>query len=365
MDWERAGLLGGLGGTEREARRELLEYLHTNGCTVDDLREASEAGRLALLPLERLLRQGRKWSLDDCEHETGLSAEHLLRNHMVIGLPRPAPGDPVYGDDQLENLRVLAGLMEAGLSEEDLDDMGRVIGQSARRMAEAFIDSVSAALGRPEDTELDIALRYATLAEGLLPQVDRMVGGVVRLHLADVVRREAVGHVERVTGRAGGREVSVAFVDLAGFTALSDQVELEEVGAVAKRFEIHVGRLVEAPVRLVKVLGDGAMLVSDDPAVLLATVLAIVRGGAGSSLPPVHAGVARGTAVRSGGDWYGRTVNLASRLCGAAPDGTVLTTPELRETAAEGIRFTGAGRLRLRGFDAPVSVLEAVVESPS
>ena len=365
MDWERSGLLEGLDEPQRSARRALLEELHASGCDEEELREAAKADRLALLPLERLLGRERRWSLADCERETGLDPGYLLRNHTLLGLPRPDRETPVYGDDQLENLRVLAGLLEAGLSERDLDDMGRVLGQSARRMAEAFLDGVGTGLAEPGDTELDVAHRYEAIAAALLPQVDRMVGGVVRLHLADVVRREAVGHVERVTGRASGaREIAVAFVDLAGFTALSDRAGTEEAHAVATRFESFVGRHVEAPVQLVKVLGDGAMLVCAEPADLLESVLGLADGHDEADLPLVHAGVAVGTAVRSGGDWYGRTVNLAARLCGAAPAGEVLVTEELRTAAGGRAGFEDAGKLRLKGFDAPVQVLRAVAAQP-
>ncbi len=35
-------------------------------------------------------------------------------------------------------------------------------------------------------------------------------------------------------------------------------------------------------------------------------------------LPPVRVGVHSGSAVAHDGDWYGRAVNVASRLCSAA-----------------------------------------------
>ena len=87
-----AGLLDGLDEPQRTARRALLDELHASGCG---------------------------------ERETGLEPGYLLRNHTLLGLPRPDREAPVYGDDQLESLRVRAGLLEAGLSERDLDDMGR------------------------------------------------------------------------------------------------------------------------------------------------------------------------------------------------------------------------------------------------
>jgi class 3 adenylate cyclase len=57
--------------------------------------------------------------------------------------------------------------------------------------------------------------------------------------------------------------------------------------------------------------------------------------------PPVRVGVHHGTAVERGGDWFGDTVNVASRLCSAAGGGQVLVS----ERAAE-----QAGRLQRVGF---------------
>ncbi len=66
-----------------------------------------------------------------------------------------------------------------------------------------------------------------------------------------------------------------------------------------------------------------------------------------------------GPAVRSNGDWYGRTVNLAARLCGAAAGGTVLVTEELRAAAGDGFEFSEAPELTLKGIEGPVPVLLA------
>lgn len=150
----------------------------------------------------------------------------------------------------------------------------------------------------------------------------------------------------------------MVFADLAGFTALSDQTALEELGAVAGRFEALAGEVAVRPARLVKVLGDGAMYVGDAAAVL-ETVLALVAVAEQRGLPPVHAGIAWGPALRTAGDWYGRTVNLAARLCDVATPRTALVTHDLLEAAGElGAGHTERGPLRIRGLDEPAVVYE-------
>ncbi len=54
-DFEAEGLLEGLEGPARAARLELLERLEGEGVDPDELRAASREGRLALVPVERIL----------------------------------------------------------------------------------------------------------------------------------------------------------------------------------------------------------------------------------------------------------------------------------------------------------------------
>jgi adenylate cyclase len=251
-------------------------------------------------------------------------------------------------------------MLDLGIPEEDVHVMGRILGQSSHRTAQAVVDVVSRALVRPGDTEADLALRLADLAETMLPVLDRLTGAVLRLHLLDVVQREAVVRLEGDSGRlAGARDVTVAFADLAGFTALSDRLAIEELGRLAVRFEELVAAVAEPPVRLVKVLGDGAMFAADDAGALVAAQLELVAAAADEDLPPVHAGVAHGPALHSAGDWLGRTVNLASRLCAVAPPWTVLATHEVRAACGDALGWEEAGAYELRGIGEPVPALRA------
>jgi adenylate cyclase len=360
-EFAEAGLLDGLEGSERESRLRLLQRLDADGCTLEELRAASDAGRLALLPVERLLARRRRHTLSDGAFAAGLTVAFAERNHRSLGLPLPGPDEPVYDEDHIENLRTLGGMLDLGIPEEDMHLMGRVLGQSSHRTAQTWTDVVSRALLQPGDTEDDLALRLADLAEAMLPVLDRLTGAVLRLHLLDVVQREAVLQVERDTGLlAGSHEMTVAFADMAGFTALSERLAIESLGELAARWEALVTRVAEPPVRLVKVLGDGAMFAAEDTCALVEAQLELVSLAAVDELPPVHAGIAHGPALQSAGDWLGRTVNLAARLCAAAPHRTVLGTREVREACGDAVRWEDAGTYELRGIAEPVPALRAL-----
>jgi adenylate cyclase len=102
------------------------------------------------------------------------------------------------------------------------------------------------------------------------------------------------------------------------------------------------------------------MLHFRDPAGAVSAALAMVGQVPEAGLPPAHVGVAAGPVVVQGGDYFGRTVNLASRVAAQARAGQVLVTaPVAAATAGDGVRFTDLGDLELKGFSAPVRVLEA------
>jgi adenylate cyclase len=350
-------LLDGLEGGERAARQRLIRRLLDDGCTPEELRAAHEAGRLALLPVERLLAKRRRHSIRDGMRAAAMSEEFAVRNHRSIGLPLPDLDDPVYDDEQVENLKVLMMMRDAGLREDDVHLLGRILGQSSRRMAEVIVEVLTRGLARPGDTEADVALRLADFAAAMLPVVDRITGSVLRLHLLEVTQSETVLSLD---GEVSAPDVTVAFADLAGFTALSDEASIEELGRVAGRFEDLVTDVAEPPVRLVKVLGDGAMFVCAEPDPLVRSMLDLIDAAAAEgNLPPVHAGVAHGPALHSAGDWLGRTVNVAARLCAAAPPGAVIATRQVRAAAANGIVWEDAGAYDLRGISEPVPALRA------
>ena len=63
------------------------------------------------------------------------------------------------------------------------------------------------------------------------------------------------------------------------------------------------------------------MFVSPEPAPLVAVALALVDAVAGRGLPSLRAGIAVGPALLRAGDFYGHSVNLASRVTGVARPG--------------------------------------------
>jgi adenylate cyclase len=229
------------------------------------------------------------------------------------------------------------------------------------RIADASADLVGRSFLRPGDTERDVGLRYAAAAREMAPILSETLGHVLGLHLREHVKREVVDRASIAAGELpGSEEVAVAFADLVDFTKLGEHLPPEELGGVASRLATMASEIAEPPVRLVKTIGDAAMLVSPDPEPLVVTALDLVEAAndAGPDFPPLRAGIALGPALERGGDWYGHPVNLASRLTTMARPSSVLTTSDVRSAVSEddGYRWSNAGRRKIKGVREPVSV---------
>jgi Adenylate and Guanylate cyclase catalytic domain len=209
-------------------------------------------------------------------------------------------------------------------------------------------NNVVSAEPRPEKSKLGRSANNAVSAEAIDFEAEGLLAGLegeareARLALLEGLAQRGVPPEERKRAVAESR--------------LGEQVPIEEIGLVATRLTELANAVAEAPVRLVKLIGDAAMLVSSQPRELVEAALALVEAAEqqGDEFPPLRAGVAFGTALGRGGDWYGRPVNLASRVTRIAGPDSVLVTEEARDAAADGFSYSFAGERRLKGIQGRV-----------
>jgi len=147
---------------------------------------------------------------------------------------------------------------------------------------------------------------------------------------------------------------------MVGFTRLGESIDPEDLGRLATRLNDLALETVRAPVRLVKTIGDAAMLVSPAAGPLVEAALDLVErvDEQGEDFPALRAGLAGGVALSRGGDWYGRPVNLASRVTAVARRSSVLATKEVND-AAPGFAWSSAGAFQLKGFKRRVPLYRA------
>ena len=121
------------------------------------------------------------------------------------------------------------------------------------------------------------------------------------------------------------------FADLAGFTALTEAHGDTDASELAKRFETLVRERLPPGAKLVKMMGDAAMVVADDElaCVLFARDL-ITDVEELPGRPAVRIGIHVGDAVERDGDYWGHAVNVAARLAARAEPCEILTTEAVK-----------------------------------
>jgi adenylate cyclase len=213
---------------------------------------------------------------------------------------------------------------------------------------------------QPGDSEADVAWRFASLAEQLVPAFSPVLLAAYRAHLRESVQRGMLSREELAAGRlVDQQEMGVCFVDLVGFTSLGGQIDAEELGSVVTKFGELAAEVGDSDVRLVKTIGDAAMLSCRNPAPLVGAALSLLDAVEEADLPTVRAGVACGPALPRAGDLYGHAVNLASRVTGIARPGSVLCTVEVKDAAPEAFDWSFAGKHRLKGVGDSVPLYRA------
>jgi adenylate cyclase len=362
VDWDAEGLLAGLEPDARAGRIELLEALHRGGCTMDELRAATHDGRLLFLPAERVVAGEERYSMREVAERTGCSVELLAALRRAHGVPVPDPNARVFTETDVEAAKLTVIFAQRGISDEQMVDVTRVLGRGLAQAGEAMRALVLELVLSPGASELELARRYSAAVESFMPLVGPMMEQMMRLHLRHAMRTEIISAAERQAGALpGARDVAVAFADLVGFTRLGEELPADELGGVADRLERLTGEVVAPPVRLVKTIGDAVMLVSPDAEPLVAASLDLLDASdaEGEAFPQLRVGLASGSALSRAGDWYGRPVNIASRVTRIARAGSVLATRDVRDAVGEQYRWSSAGARSIKGIPEPVRLYRA------
>lgn len=357
IDFEKEGLLEGLEGKDRESRLDLLEELADDGFELDYLKEAVEQDRLALLPVETVLGGEPKYTADQVAEKTDLDIEFLERLWHALGMPVADEDETAYTKADVDASKGVHDILEAGLPEEGVLEITRAMSQSMSTFAASVGRVFGEAFLREGDNELDLARRYTDVAKQVAPQLPLLLAHVFAIQQREELRRAMVDLEAVSKGElAGSEDITVAFADLVGFTRLGERIPPEELGAVATRLGELASDVAEPPVRFVKTIGDAAMLVSYKPDPVIKATLALVDAAEneGEDFPQLRAGMSAGASLRRAGDWYGRPVNLASRITGKARPGSVLTSEEVKERAEEDYKWSFARKRKIKGLDEEV-----------
>jgi adenylate cyclase len=362
IDFAAEGLLDGLDGQARAERATLLQQLADDGVPLSEMRRSTAAGSIMYLPADRVIVGSERYTAAEIAAMSEVSEDFLIAARRAMGLPIPEQDEAVYTTAELESARMIHVARDAGITDEDVLDLLRVLGRGLSQIAETLRTLPLKLVIEAGISEPELASRYAQAAGALYPLVNPLVESVLTLHLKHATQSTVVSELERSGGQLpGSREVTVCFADLVGFTRLGEEVAPDELGRLAVRLEALAGDVADPPVRLVKTIGDAAMLASPEPEPLLRAALSLIDAAdaEGEEFPQLRAGAAIGQALPRAGDWFGRPVNLASRITAVARPGSLLVERGLRESIADGYRWSFAGERKLKGIRGGVPLFRA------
>ncbi len=329
---------------------DLRRFLAEAGASDDDIERAAEEGWLPLLAIDRILMPGRpEYDIVGLARAAGTDTETARRVWRSLGFPDVPEGVASFTDQDAEMLGVAVGRVDTEDAAQLFDRQVRVISASLARIAAVEADMIAEVLEAIEEETGDSTATAAVLLEQLdWPVISRLVEYVHRLQLRAAVWRRLARDV------AGSKvEIGIGFVDLVGYTALSEEIDDRQLTEMLTRFEdLASDAVVEHSGRVVKTIGDEVMFAALAKATALIALEIVERASDDALLPPVRAGVASGPLIARDGDFYGSAVNLASRVTDRARPGTVLASESLKESLEGDADFAwhSVGRRRLRGI---------------
>jgi adenylate cyclase len=340
-------------------RLELIDWLSSQGATLEQMVDATRSGALTSLAGDLLLQSERCFSLEEAALRSGMSVERLETIGRAVGLPYAL----LVLRFSAADVATFAAFDQAVqlFGEEAVLHFMRVVGSSLARVAEAavslFLVNIEGPIHECGGSELALAQANQEVIRtfGILSPV---MNSLVRAHLEVATRRMRTARHEHSVDLV---QMAVGFVDLVGFTALSRQLSARELADLVEQFEALANDLVVAhDGRLVKLIGDAVMFVARDSASACDVALALIERFADKPAITPHAGLAAGPLLMRGGDYYGPVVNLASRVADLAVPCEVLVTAEVVERSKDDrLRFQPAGKRMLKGFDEPVPLYSA------
>lgn len=272
-----------------------------------------------------------------------LSARKLWR---ALGFAGVGDEDVAFTEADREALNTVVSMVRGGvIDEETAISCARALGQNTDRLVSWQIEALM---------EMLVARSLSGVPEDPLKTIEELTPELEKL-LVYSFRRQLAVAVSRLDESSGSEvDVTVGFADLVSYTRMSRRLPRRELSRLVQRFEGLTSDLITTGGgRVVKTVGDEVLFIAPDPMRGAVIALSISeRMSTDDLIPDVRVGIAHGPVLRSLGDVYGTTVNLASRLTALAAPGTVVTDPRTARALQDrpDIELVAQRRRLVRGF---------------
>jgi adenylate cyclase len=342
-------------------RAEMVQSLERAGISLEGFAAAMERGTLTLEFLDApvydrfsLLSDVTFQQLSD---RTGVPISLLTLIREITGSAVPGPDDHVR-EEEIAVADFVAAQVEAGFRPIAIERLLRVQGESLRRMAETEADwwqsevivpAIAAGKNPQEISATDFSDKLSQLAE-------RSILATYHAQQVHAWTGNIINGFEQLMAQAGlhsrlERPPAVCFLDITGYTRMTQERGDEAAADLATSLARVVERnSVRHGGRPIKWLGDGVMFVLPEVGPGVVAALEMADGVVGAGLPPSHVGLHAGPVIFQGGDYYGATVNVASRIAEYARPGEVLVSQAVVDASRiPEVTFTEIGPVELKG----------------
>lgn len=288
-----------------------------------DKPDKAAGGRLSVP--ERLdlavLREVPTLTAAEAAAEAGITIDQARRLWRALGFAEMGT-ERAFTSSDVDAVSAMISVVDAGTVDFDMAvNLVRGAGQMVARLADWEVATLAARVEELEAGEEATGSRIGSalrLIEELGGPFEQMLIYSWRRHLAAALARmEAMGaaHDDLHT-----IDVTVGFADLVSFTALSNQLDREQIGDLVEKFETRCQDVVSVHGgRTIKSLGDSVLFVLNEPVAAIEVAEGIINViGRDPRMPDVRVGLASGPVVPRLGDVFGPPVNLAARLTAVA-----------------------------------------------
>ena len=352
-------------------RVTLIKSLERAGLPIEGIATAVRNGQLSLAFMDAS-SYDRFSTLSDLTFnqlsvQTGIPVELLMVIREAVGFAEPSPDDTVRDIEQRIAPLVQQQIAE-GFRPAAIERWLRVYGESMRRIAEAEADWWNSEVEQrlmAAGMSAGEMMEYADvhIAARMAPLLDDAILGIYHGHQEHSWTTSIINGVEAALADAGvfsrlEHPPAICFLDLTGYTRLTEEhgddaaADLAStLGRVVRRSSAQHGG------KPIKWLGDGVMFYFRDPGPGVESALEMVEEARRIGLPPAHVGLHAGPVLYQEGDYFGKTVNLASRIADYARPGEILVSQAVVD-ASESSRasFTEIGPVELKGVSGPVNL---------
>jgi adenylate cyclase len=358
--------------TEGDVRRaRILHSLDAAGMPLEAVGEAIKRGLVDLGfvddPAYALYTGLTEETFAEASARTGLPIELLSTIREAMGSPAPSPNDRLR-HLELEAIPAVKLQYDYGVRQHVIERTLRAYGDSLRRMADVEADWWMSDVIRPVLESggglADVGPRTARFSNQLQEVAAPEIIALYRGQQSVAWMKNFFQSFEEGMHRAGlyqpvDRPPAICFLDLSGYTRLTeergDAAAADLAGRLSRIVQKTSGQHGGKPINW---LGDGVMFHFRDPGPGVVAALEMVDGARAAELPPAHVGLHSGPVLFQDGDYFGRTVNVASRIADYARQGEVLVSDDVVVASGDvpGVGFEAIGPVELKGLTEAVSL---------